>query len=261
MSKNTFEINGNVVSITRPDWNFIAYATIRKDYVDEMQGQTWGLLDGRYPYCSKLGTLHSYIMKKWYGEEICTEMKEKGYVIDHIDNVSHNCCIENLSFLLKGYNIAKGHTFDQENEDKRYIALSIFKDFETQLFQITIVFNYPASLQIDGFDKSAVVEECYLLYEGDYRKVLIDAEAILLDYKENYSFNPEKLRMIDYHIEGRTGKAYPPEIHEEYLSGNHGHGVAYFHRRARLPKWTKETNEKYFIISDPIEKQYYRISL
>ena len=75
MSKNTFEIDGDTISITRPEWGFKAYATIREDYLDEIQSVTWGLSNDRYLYNSKLGTLHSYIMKKWYGEEFCQEMR------------------------------------------------------------------------------------------------------------------------------------------------------------------------------------------
>lgn len=58
MSKNTFEIDGDIISITRPEWGFKAYATVREDYLDEIQSVTWGLSYDRYPYNSKLGTLH-----------------------------------------------------------------------------------------------------------------------------------------------------------------------------------------------------------
>lgn len=261
MSKNTFEIDGDTISITRQEWGFKAYATIREDYLDEIQSVTWGLSNDRYPYNSKLGTLHSYIMKKWYGEEFCQEMKEKDYVIDHMDNDSHNCCISNLSFLSNAYNKAKGLTFDQENKAKEFIALTMFKDFITGLYQITIMFNYPATLVVDGFDIPSVIELAYLLYEGDYRKVIADAEDILRDYKEDYTFNPEKTRAIDYHIEGCVGKTLSPEVHEEYLSGQHGHTVCYFTRRAAIQDWTKDTKETYFVISDVKQGIKYQIKL
>ena len=48
MSKNFFDINGDIISITRPEWDFIAQATIRDDYADEIQSVTWGLKNGRY---------------------------------------------------------------------------------------------------------------------------------------------------------------------------------------------------------------------
>lgn len=261
MSKNTFEINGDTISITKPEWGFNVYTTIREDYFDEIQSVTWGLLNKRYPYNAKLGTLHSYIMKKWYGEEFCQEMTEKNYVIDHMDNDSHNCRINNLSFLSNAYNKAKGLTFDQENKAKEFIALTMFKDFFTGLYQITINFNYPATLAIDGFDVPSIIELAYLLYEGDYRKVIADAEDILRDYKENYTFNPIKIRAIDYHIEGCVGRPLSPEVHEEYLRGKHEHTVFYFRRRMAIQNWTKDTKKAYFVISDVQHGGKYQIKL
>ena len=119
--------------------------------------------------------------------------------------------------------------------------------FMTELFQITIMFNYPATLQIEDFKNSAVIELAYLLYEGDYRKVIADAQDILLDYKENYSFKPEKLRCIDYHIEGCIGKRVDPEVYENYLHGGYNNTVFFFPKKAALKNWTKDTQEKYFI--------------
>ena len=100
-----------------------------------------------------------------------------------------------------------------------------------------------------------------MLYEGDYRRVIIEAQNILLEYKEAYTFSPEKLRAIDYHIEGCIGKVLPPEVHEEYLSGRHGHGVCIMHRIAPLKNWTKDVGEKYFIITDIAGGARYQIEL
>ena len=77
MSKNTFDICGDVIYISRPEWDFVVHATIRDDYVDEIQSVTWGLNSKGYVYNSKYGYLHSYVMKKWYGDDFCNEMKEK----------------------------------------------------------------------------------------------------------------------------------------------------------------------------------------
>ena len=261
MSKNKFSITGDKIYITRPEWSFVATATIKEDYLEEIKNVTWGLKHNRYLYNPKLGYLHSYIMKKWYGEAVCKEMKDNSYVIDHIDNVSHNCCIDNLWFLEASWNKAKGSTFDKENREKSYIALSIFKDFDTKMFQITIGFNYPATLNLSEFPHSSVIEVAYLLYEGDYRKVLLDAERILLDYKDDYSFNPINLGIVDYHIEGRVGKAYSPELYAQYLEGKHGHGVCTLTKLSPLKKWTKNTKEEYFIIKDPEHCQNYNIQI
>ena len=45
MSKNTFEINGERVTISHPNWDFLAFASIKDEYAEEMQSVTW-LSDG-----------------------------------------------------------------------------------------------------------------------------------------------------------------------------------------------------------------------
>lgn len=40
-SKNTFEIDGDRVVIKHPDWDFIALASIKDEYVEELQSVTW----------------------------------------------------------------------------------------------------------------------------------------------------------------------------------------------------------------------------
>lgn len=246
MSKNTFEISGGRVIIGHPDWDFIAVASIKDEYADEIQSVTWSK-KGEYLYSSKLKMyLHVYIVRKWYGDEIYEKMKAEGCVVDHMDNDGHNCCIDNLSFLPSDENKAKGMTVDKMSADRRYIALSMYKNFETQLFQITIFFNYPAKIvNIENLDKPAVVNLVYLLYDSEYEIVINDARAILYDYRRDYSFDPNRLHFIDYHIEGMYGKAYPLEVYEEYLSGKHGHVVARFIKKASLQGWDKDNKQNF----------------
>ena len=54
MSKNTFSISGDKIYITRPEWNYMACATVRDDYEEEIQNATWGLNNGRYLYNEKV---------------------------------------------------------------------------------------------------------------------------------------------------------------------------------------------------------------
>ena len=251
MSKNTFEISGGRVTIGHPDWDFLAFASIKDEYSDEFQSVTWSK-NGEYLYSSKLKVyLHVYIMKKWYGDDVYEKMKAEGCVIDHMDNDGHNCCIDNLSFLLSDENKAKGMTVDKMSADRSYIALSMFKDFDTQLFQITISFNYPATaVNIEGLDRPAVIELAYLLYDCEYEMVINDARAILYDYRRDYSFDPNRLHFIDYQIEGAYRKAYPVEMHDEYLSGKHGHGMALFIKRAPLRGWNKDNKKEFFYLHE-----------
>lgn len=250
---NTFNISGNCIRIGNPDWDFIAKASIKSDYVDELQSLTWSK-KGKYLYNNKLKMyLHVYVMRKWYGDELYEKMKSEDYVIDHIDNNGYNCCIDNLWFLNSNENKAKGLTLDKLSADRRYMALSIYKDFDTQLFQITIVFNYPAKLETMG--ENAVVELAYLLYDCEYEIVINDARLMLYDYRMGYMFRPSKLSFVDYHIEGTYGKVYPVEIYEEYLSGKHGHTVAYFVKKAPLRGWSKANKEEFFYLSGETRKK------
>lgn len=245
LSKNTFERNGDFVTISNPEWDFAATASIRDDYYDELISLTW-TRKGDYLYSNKLHTyLHIYVMKKWYGEETYQQMKQGGCVVDHMDNNGHNCRISNLCFLLDNENKAKGMTVDKMSANKSYIALSMYKDFETKLLQMTIVFNYPATAVISGLEKPAVVKLAYFLYDCEYEMVINDARTVLYDYRRNYSFNPEKLHFIDYHIEGLYGKAYSIEDYNQYLEGKHGHAVAYFVKKAPLSGWTVDTKKEY----------------
>jgi hypothetical protein len=189
-------------------------------------------------------------MRKWYGEETYLKMKEEGYVVDHMDNDGHNCCIDNLCFLVGDENKAKGMTVDKMSADKSHIALSMFKDFDTQLFQITIFFNYPATANISILDRPAVIELAYLLYDCEYEMVINDARTILYDYRKNFSFAPEMLHYIDYHIEGTYGKAIPVEVYDEFQKGNHGHGVVSFIKRGLIRGWKKGEDKQFFYIHE-----------
>ena len=192
--------------------------------------------------------LHVYIMKKWYGDDVYDDMDAAGYVIDHMDNEGHNCCISNLCFLIEGENKAKGFTMDAYSKDKRYIALSLFKDFVSGLFQITIHFNYPAQIKLDSLESPALIDLAYLLYNSEYEIVINDARKILYDYRRDFSFEPEKLNDVDYHFEGHYGLLYSKERYERYISGSHGYGIFMFEKKAMLQNWTLDAKREYFYL-------------
>ena len=187
-------------------------------------------------------------MEKWYTKEILDTMTADNFVVDHMDGDGFNCNINNLCFLSRNENVAKGNTLDIECKNTEHIALKMFKDFQTELIQITIFFNYPAKLMLEGLERDAVVELAFLLYDADYRIVINDARSIMLDYRNNYEFIPNKLRFIDYQIEGSYGVAPGIKWFEEYISGKHGHGVALLNRVAPIKNWTKEKKREYISI-------------
>lgn len=238
MSKNKFDVNGEIVYITHEKWDFIATASMKDEYAEQLMGVTW-TKKGAYLYSNALETyLHIFIMKKWYGEDKYEQMKAEGYVVDHMDNNGHNCCINNLCFLVEDENKAKGMTVDKLSKDKSHIALTLYKDFDTGLIQISVFFNYPATAKIEGLERPAVIEMAYLLYDAEYEMVLNDARTILYDYRRDYSFAPEMLHNIDYHIEGGYGTQCPIETYDKYIAGGHGHGVAIIHKMSQISNWT-----------------------
>ena len=247
MTKNTFDILGDIVYIHRDEWESVASASIRDDYKDEMCSVTWTINNG-YLFNKKLGYLHIFVVKKWYGEDHYAEMLKAGFVVDHMDNNSFNCTITNLSFLSADENKAKGFTVDKLSEDKSHIALSLFKDFNTGLYQITIHFNYPATAKITNLSEAAVIELAYLLYEDDYRIVLNDAREILYKYDQNYIFEPETLNFIDYHIEGSYGKTCSVNEFDEYNARaiSAGRGFVRFIKRAGIKNWNRNDNRHFF---------------
>lgn len=234
----------SIYSIYRAGWKQVATTTIRPDYEDELKNATWTINKG-YLTNGKLGSLHSYIIKKWYGEDVYRKMLDNGFIVEHMDGNKLNCQIENLCFLGRCENVAKGQTLDKYSFDKSYIALNLFKDFYTQLYQISISFNYPAILVCNGIE-GAVIDLAYLLYNEDYEWVINDATHILLEYKKYKTFSPKKLNYVDYHIEGAYGKPCSIEKYEEYLYGNHGHTVFIMRKCHMLENWTLTNKRNFF---------------
>ena len=182
MSKNTCVVNDETITIMRSEWDKNALASYREDYYEELTSHTWGLKNG-YPNNDALGGgLHRYMMAKWYGEDVLSQFTENGYVVDHMNNNHMDCRITNLEFLKKAYNTAKGQSFDMDSRSMRFrIAVNIFKDFATGLYQITIGCNDSIGQQFsDG--KIRWINSIKLLYNCDYSIVINDAENILRIY-------------------------------------------------------------------------------
>jgi hypothetical protein len=121
------------------------------------------------------------------------------YVVDHMDNDGYNCNLENLCFIPKEKNTAKGLTYDKKRAEAiDMLALNIFKDFETQLFQITIAFNAPTGYEVKG--QIVVITDMKLIYQNDFERTLANAEKILHDYTTYGFFDDKKLDNIDMEI-------------------------------------------------------------
>lgn len=200
-SKNKFDINGDTIYIMRDEWEKVALATYRDDYYEELSSHTWSLSNG-YPSNATLGGgLHRYMMAKWYGEDVLRDLTQKGYVVDHMNNDPMDCRICNLEFLRHNHNVAKGHYLDKEAKVMRYrLAVSLFKDFSTGCYQITIGCNDHIVTK-DSSGQERHVNAIRLLYNCDYSFVVLDAEAILTQYEAMGKFSISKLHCCDSRIQ------------------------------------------------------------
>lgn len=199
-----FDENNNILKIELEKDGMICqvYTTYKEECVDDsflydIENNYWTIDSNGYPYCYNLKcSLHHFVMKKWYGEEIFNDFLSKNYVVDHIDNNRCNARIDNLEFLAKNMNTAKGQMLDPTIPDMRsHIALGIYKNFSTGEYQITIGVNdFDKKIQLitlKGEVIYAYVNTVYLTYNSNirYNIVILDATKILEDYKENFRIN------------------------------------------------------------------------
>lgn len=201
VSKNTFSVDGNTITINREGWNSLAFATYREDYYAELTKYTWSLNDKGYPTNATLGGgLHRYMVSKWYGQDVLEELTAKGYVVDHMNNNHMDCRISNLEFLKHNRNVAKGMYLDKESKQLEHrIAISLFKDFNTGCYQITIGCN-DTIVTKDANGQEHYINAIKLLYNCDYSLVILDAESILTQYEESNGFSLNGLRYCDKRI-------------------------------------------------------------
>ena len=96
---------------------------------------------------------------------------------------------------------------------------------------MTIVFNYPATSQIESVNEPSVIQLAYLLYDCEYEIVINDVRTILYNYKSYHSFSINDLHCIDYNINGSRGNSIPIDIYNEYLNIN---AINYFYKKAPL---------------------------
>ena len=178
-------------------WNLIK----DKKFTVEYKTMKDGTKKAKYIKCSKLKkTLHQIVIDFYYGEEIRKKMYEKKFIIEHHDNDGFNCLIENLSFLSAKRNTSKGFGYDIDRiRLLDMIAINIFKNFETQKYQITLGFNRPVYLSING--KNINLATMYFAYSDNFKIVINDATNIL-DLLEEY----EKLDLTKLNFESYTYK-------------------------------------------------------
>ena len=62
----------------------------------------------------------------------------------------------------------------------------------------------------------------------------------------DFTFEPEKLDVADYHIEGAYSLPVSKEAYDRCIEGGHGHTVFFFNRKAPMLGWKAEEQRRFF---------------
>lgn len=60
----------------------------------------------------------------------------------------------------------------------------------------------------------------------------------------DFTFEPEKLHVADYHIEGAYSLPVSKEAYDRYIEGGHGHTVFFFNKKAPMLGWKAEEKNR-----------------
>ncbi|MDG0032734.1 HNH endonuclease [Priestia sp. Y58] len=212
-------VQGDSIIFKSDKVNSLGFTDYNESLWENIKKMNWNIrFNGKhkkpYIYSSNKGNkidLHRFVMEHWYGKSAMNVANENNYVVDHLSNESLDCRISNLCFIPKTLNTVKGIDFDiRRKAVERIFALNIFKDFTTQLFQITIVFNEPASFIDTDKNKRVPIAKFFLLYENKFRRVFNDAQTIINELLDEGHFNIKKLNQKDYYVE-TVNYIIPPE--------------------------------------------------
>lgn len=93
----------------------------------------------------------------------------------------------------------------------------------------------------------ACIDLGFFLYKSDDPRIIInDARNILIEYENRYTFTPNKLNFIDFHIEGKYGTHVPIENYN-YLMSIPGPKIVIL-KRAPIKDWSIESHKNYLNI-------------
>lgn len=225
--KLSLSVDGQRIYFKNEEYSFVGYTTYEESFWNWISQVSWTVDTQKFLRKQKTyiktsnkkfaehSTLHQSVMVHWYGYKGFMETKAKDFIVEHHDNSAFNCTIENLSFAHKDLNLAKAHTYDK-NQPKltKQAGIRFYKDFLSQQYQITLIFNTEFFLVIDG--QYTEIHKLYFLYNNNFRVVFTDANRIVDELLENKKFD---FRLLSYkECWYKEPDFYIPKVGEE-LSG------------------------------------------
>lgn len=189
------------ITINRPCFKALAYATYTDELYKKISSVTWSVARSEtgkeYLKSVKYGLLHQLVISHFFGKDVLKEAYDNNYVIDHLDNNGYECTYENLALIPKKENSAKGLTYDIERKEAiDKFSINITRDFDTEEFQISVIFNMPFDIILNT--ERIPIVTLYLRYGVNYKTALIDARSILNDLNSTGIINLAQLRSLGY---------------------------------------------------------------
>lgn len=162
------------------------------ELLKKAKSRTWTFVKKRNNRYFKYGDQNYYlqflVIDHYFEEGVRIKLREQGFHIDHINNNGLDNRLGNLQFLLGRENTQKGRTTDKEMREVLYksrFGISIYKDFNTKLYILTIEI-------IDEFKRYDMLYESFEILkhdiditlkeirENNYIKSIFESENYLL---------------------------------------------------------------------------------
>ncbi|TWT08202.1 hypothetical protein FQV26_10440 [Planococcus sp. CPCC 101016] len=182
-------------------WGIIEELNWYVSDTDLKNGKRTYIYTGSTPFTKRYKKLYEIVMCAWYGKEIVDQMRDRKFIIEHLDNDPHNCSIENLTFAHEDFNKAKAFSFDKVRPALlAKVAMNIYKNFSAQEYEITLGFNdsYTLTTDEDGESKTIPLNALFLKYSDDFETLIMEANFIANSFKKELDLNIDALNCLEY---------------------------------------------------------------
>lgn len=216
----TLTHNEKQIYFRNDDWDNFGFTDYTEEIYSELITVNWYIDKSKYDKSKKTyiytgstkfngkKDLHLVVMILWYGFDKLKQAHDLKFIVEHHDNNAFNCLIHNLSFASNDINLSKAHFYDKRRvEAAPKILIDLYKDFNTQKYQLTVGFN--AIFQVNKSDgTSDIVSAMRFIYSDYFDLVILDAMKMLVLLMANSAleFNKYDYEFVHY---TKTPLIYP----------------------------------------------------
>lgn len=231
---------------TEESWALIGGLNWYVSDKDLEEGKRTYIYTGSAPFSKRYRKLYEVVMCYWYGKNTVDKMRDRRFIIEHLDNNPHNCSVENLAFAHEELNKTKAFSYDKTRPELvAKVAMNIYKNFETHEFEINLAFNqlYTLTLDENNTNKTIPLNALFLQYPDDFEIVLHNANFIETSLKRELSLNIDGLNCYSYQYEAAKFLTAVPGKTLPSLVKHNGNWYLVLNENSRLlaiaPSWKR----------------------